>query len=79
MADDKKLEYELILSVHRTTAVIASDISAIKTDLKEHIRRTTIAEQKIEHLQQNMFRAQGAIILISILATIITIARYFIK
>ncbi len=74
--ENQKLILELLLSIHRDMGVAKEDISALKTDVKEHIRRTIIAEIKISKLEQNIFRAQGGILLLSLIGTVVAILKY---
>lgn len=76
---ETKLLHEIVVSMHRDVSIIAADIAGIKADVKEHIRRTAIAETQIERLQKGMYQAQGAIALITLAGVIFGILKFFVK
>jgi hypothetical protein len=65
---------------------IKEDIATIKANLQEHMRRTEASEKRHETsearltvVEQNMYRAQGAIIFIGLLSTLASLAMIFLK
>lgn len=70
---DAEILKELMLDMVKGNAVIMSDISAIKSDLKEHMRRTATAEAEIKYLHRQVNIAHGAIGLISFIGILVAI------
>lgn len=62
---------KMMVEVHKDMSVMIADIAAIKTDLKEHMRRTAVNETKLQYLQKQVFMAQGAVAFIGTVATIL--------
>lgn len=54
-----------------------SDMSAIKVDLAEHIKRTHQNEIKIDFVQRHVYYVQGAIAFIGLMATALGIWKLF--
>ncbi len=68
--------YKLLLAIHKEMGIISSDVAKIEVDVKEHMRRTAIAEGNIEVLHRAYYRLQGAFALVSFIATVTAIYHY---
>lgn len=82
--DDQAKIFELLINIHKEIGIVQSDIAKIEADLREHMRRTAIAEsrieateralsKKIEGLQRGHYMVQGALALIAIIGTLVGI------
>lgn len=60
---------EVLLKIHEDMATIKADITAVKIDLKEHMRRTAILEGELKQVTKRVNIAHGAIIAIPALLT----------
>lgn len=81
MDENQAKLFTLLIDIHDKIGTIRSDISKIETDLKEHMRRTAVAEDRIEAaerelskkiavLQKGHYMVQGAILLLSLLGIV---------
>jgi len=70
------LHHDLLLSVHKDVAVISQNLSEVRTDLKEHMRRTAILEAKFSSHDRVIWMGAGALTLLSVAATFLGILRY---
>lgn len=86
--DSSELKDQIILDTHKEVAKITAAIAEIKTDLKEHIRRTGAVEariedveedsnKKLEALNRQVYMVHGALGLISIIAILVGIYKSF--
>jgi regulator of replication initiation timing len=86
---DETKVFELLINIHKEIGVIKSDISKIETDLKEHMRRTAVAEDRIEaterqlgkkiaSLQKAHYMVQGALAFIGLIGVIAAIYNHLI-
>lgn len=53
-----------------------SDISALKTDMREHMRRTAVAESDISMLKRGQWMFLGALTLFTLLGSAITLWKF---
>lgn len=60
---------EVMLKIHQDMAIIQTDITAIKEDLKEHMRRTALLEGELKAVTKRVNLAHGAIIAIPAILT----------
>lgn len=67
LSDKMEKQGESLHSIDKTLSVQAEQ-------LKDHIRRTEILEDKVEPLETHKDRIQGALKLLSILGTVVAIA-----
>lgn len=58
---DNNFILDIIKSTHEAVIAQKADISAIKTDLKDHMRRTAILETEVKYLHGRVFMARGAL------------------
>jgi len=75
MSDDKKLE-RIEIKIDNITGHLGSidnTLTAQHVTLKEHMRRTALLEKEIAPIKKHVNMVQGAIALITLLATIIAI------
>lgn len=77
--DRDDLIKEILLDLHKDMGIVKSEMSAIKVDLKEHMRRTAILEMALDKVKIDVTLAKGAIGLLGILATIVSVMKYFDK
>jgi hypothetical protein len=79
--DDQTKLFTLLIDIHDKIGTVRSDISKIEADIREHIRRTAIAEARIEAaerelsskiatLQKGHYMVQGALALITLIGVI---------
>lgn len=54
---------------------LASDVSALKSDMKEHMRRTAIAESEIAVLKRGQWMFLGALSLFTLAGTAIALLK----
>lgn len=82
--DDQAKIFTLLIEIHEKIGTVRSDISKIEADIREHIRRTAIAEARIEaaelklsekiaSLQKGHYMVQGALALLSIIGVVAAI------
>jgi hypothetical protein len=67
---------EILLDLHKDMGIVKSEVSAIKVDLKEHMRRTALLEASLEKVKIDVTLAKGAIGLLGVLATIVSVLKY---
>lgn len=76
--------YKLLLEIHKEMGIIKSDIAKMEVDLREHMRRTAVAEDRIDRLsekhsaeitklQKGHYMVQGALALITLIGVIVSI------
>ncbi len=58
---------KLVLSIHQDVAVIKTDQAEIKQDLKEHMKRTAVAETAISEVRRHVYIGYGIVLAISAL------------
>jgi regulator of replication initiation timing len=87
--DDQAKIFTLLIEIHEKIGTVRSDISKIETDLKEHMRRTAVAEDRIEaterqlgkkiaSLQKAHYMVQGALAFIGLIGVIAAIYNHLI-
>lgn len=76
MKNDELME-QLLFKMHEDLSVIKQDQSAIKVDLKEHMRRTAVIETEVKYLHKQIFIAHGAISFVSFVAILAGIYKAF--
>lgn len=87
--DDQAKIFTLLIEIHEKIGTVRSDISKIEADIREHIRRTAIAEARIEAaereltskiaiLQKGHYMVQGALALLSIIGVVAAIYSHLI-
>jgi hypothetical protein len=64
-----------IKDIYDVLLPMKADMAAMKTDLKEHMRRTAMAEADIQNLKRGQWMFLGGITLLTIAATVATILR----
>lgn len=74
--DDAKV-YTLLLEMYKELGVIKSDVTKIEANLAEHMRRTAIAENRLDKtdkkyasLQKSYYMVQGALALVTIIGVV---------
>lgn len=72
---DAEILKELMLDMIKAQAVIQADQASMKTDLREHMRRTATLETEVKFLHKQVNIAHGAIGLITLLGVIASIYR----
>lgn len=72
---DAEIIKELMLDLVKGQAVIQADLAAVKADVKEHMRRTAIAETEIKYLHKQVNVAHGAIALVSFVGIVLGIVK----
>lgn len=80
MDENQTKVFTILLEISDKIGTIRSDIGKIEGDLKEHIRRTAVAEsrldkvdEKLSTLQKSYYMVQGAITLVSIIGVLAAI------
>lgn len=63
----------LIIDIHKDLAVVKADIAALKADMRTHIKRTDILETEVKYARRHVYMVQGAVALLSVIATIVSI------
>jgi septal ring factor EnvC (AmiA/AmiB activator) len=87
--DSQELKDQILLDTHKEVAIIKASIAEIRTDLKEHIRRTGAVESRIEqvegqtnnelkNLNRQVSMVHGALALVSLIAILAGIYKAFI-
>lgn len=74
--DNNELVKDILLDLHKSSAVVQSDIAAMKADLKEHMRRTHILEATQEILKRDVNMAKGAVALLTFSSVVLGILKY---
>ena len=74
---------EILIRILEQQSEIKSQLAGIQANLKEHMRRSAMLEKAVEHLEaedKKLFRAmymlQGALALIGIIGTILSLIKY---
>lgn len=75
MTHDAELLKEILLDINKEVGKASADISAIKTDLREHMRRTAILETEIKWLHRQVWIAHGAILFLGFLGALIALLK----
>lgn len=70
---DNEFRDKMLLEIITNQATSKVLIDEIRIDLKEHMKRTAINEERIDYVKKHVYFVQGAIGLISLLALIATI------
>jgi hypothetical protein len=79
--DNKSVE--LLIDIHKEISITRADQASMKADLREHIRRTNMLEERLQHLhdtdlkwlKKHVWMAYGAIGLISFALTALKILK----
>ena len=74
---DAEILKELMLDMVKAIAKVESRLSSIEGNVKEHMRRTAIAEAEIKFLHRQVNLAHGAIALVSFLGVILGVMKGF--
>lgn len=74
---DNNESLELLLDLHKDLSITREHLAEIKTDLKEHMKRTAILETELKFIHKQIWLAHGAIGLLSVLATIAALFKFF--
>lgn len=71
MKDELRLKdlYDVLLPMQ-------ADVSSLKADMKEHMRRTAAVEMKTASLEKALWMLMGAGSFLTVTATIVAILRY---
>lgn len=56
---------KMLLAIHGDLANVRGTVAEVRTDLKEHMRRTAILESKTTSLERYVYMAHGAMIAIA--------------
>jgi len=64
MSNDQDFRDKLLLGINDRVVSIKEDISEIKVDIKEHIRRTNVLEGKVTWLERLFWTACGGVTVI---------------
>jgi hypothetical protein len=57
--DDSSLQQKLLLSINDKVAVIETHVAEIKVDVREHMRRTAILENKTGIMEKLLWMGGG--------------------
>ena len=64
---------EKLDKIDRRIDNIDKHLAVYNTQLKFHIKRTEMLEEEIKHLKSGLIKAQGAMMFVGVLATVISI------
>lgn len=67
---------EMLIKLIEQQGAINARLTAIETSLVEHMRRTAVLETKHEINEKAIYRAQGAIALLSLISIVVGIMQY---
>jgi hypothetical protein len=65
-----------IKEVYDVLLPLRAEVSSIKTDLREHMRRTAMLEAQVDSLRKGQYMAIGAISFLTVVATVVSILKY---
>lgn len=77
MDNNSNNEINLVKEIYKEVLIHSKEVGEIKTDLREHMRRTAVAEAKITGIERQVYMVHGALGLLSIAATVVAILKYF--
>lgn len=75
---DNRNDIELLLDLHKELAVTREHMAEVRADLREHIKRTAIIETELKFIHKQIWLAHGAVALLGILGTIISVFKIFV-
>ena len=50
---------KLLLDIHGTTKILSADMHHVKEDLKAHMKRTAVAEHRIDNIEHHVVQVRS--------------------